>query len=119
HGRGAPPCLSPRRFVCNANRRKGGMVSYIAQPVERPAPARIFDTVAYAFVGLLLRLVRARAVFLAGQSRIAGPSFTLGSEQARLTVTLPAHVREEAVRAFETQFGAASIWPSVVAYFFA
>jgi putative oxidoreductase len=55
----------------------------------------------YALVALVLRLLMARAFFLAGQSKIEGPSVPLDVLGLEWSVTLPMAVRETTVQAFE------------------
>jgi putative oxidoreductase len=103
------------------------MVNFMAHPVERRSRSmsglgRIVAAcglVPYALVAVVLRVVMARAFFLSGQGKIAGPVVPLNLDDFTFTVTLPAQVRDETIRMFETRFADAPVWPAIVAYFFA
>ena len=73
----------------------------------------------YALVALVVRLVLARAFFLAGQGMIDGPVVPLGFKNVDLSFTLPAQVKEATLQAFATLFAGASVSPAVIATLFA
>ncbi len=101
-------------------------VAYITHPEER-APHSVSGNVLggivamcgvipYALVALVLRLVMARVFFLAGQTKITGPTFPLAYQDFSFSITLPTQVRDETIRAFETQFATSPVWPSLIAH---
>jgi putative oxidoreductase len=101
-------------------------VAYIARPEQRAPHSRtgtILDgiTVAcglipYALVALLLRFVMAHVLFVAGQAMIIGPRFPISYQDFNFSITLPAGLRDETIRTFETQFATSPIWPSLIAH---
>jgi putative oxidoreductase len=74
----------------------------------------------YALVALGLRMVMAGVFFLSGQSKIEGPSIPLrlGIFDLDLTVVLPAQIKPETFRIFETQYAGLPISPDLAAYLF-
>jgi putative oxidoreductase len=101
-------------------------VAYITHPEERAARSvsgnvlggvvAACGLIPYALVALALRVVMARVFFLSGQTKVVGPTFPLTYQDFSFSVTLPTQVRDETIRAFEAQFAASSIWPTVVAH---
>src|ERR1700686_1052796 len=90
--------------------------SVIAIIVERTL--LLCAIVPYALVALVLRLVLARAFFLAGQDKIDGPVIPLVFKQADLSFMLPAQIKDAAMRVFETHFAGAIVPPAVIASLF-
>jgi uncharacterized membrane protein YphA (DoxX/SURF4 family) len=74
----------------------------------------------YAFAGLGIRLVVARDVFLAGQTKIAGPVISLPTIHGGggLSFTLPAEIRQSTFELFATQYSALPMSPASAAYLF-
>jgi putative oxidoreductase len=101
-------------------------VAYIRVPEER-APSSVSGNilggivaacglVPYALVALLLRCVMARVFFVAGQAKIIGPAIPLSFQDFNVSITLPVQVRDETIRAFESQFASWPVWPSLMAH---
>jgi putative oxidoreductase len=74
--------------------------------------------VPYALVALVLRLVLARAFFLAGQDKIDGPVVPLVLKHADLSFMLPAQIKDAAMRVFETHFAGMAVPPAVITSLF-
>jgi len=75
----------------------------------------------YAVVGLALRLVMARALFLFGQPMIDGPTvpITWLGRAFEFSVVLPVELKAATLRLFETQYAALPMPSVVAAYVFA
>jgi putative oxidoreductase len=101
-------------------------VAYITHPDERAAHSASGNIlggivaacglIPYALVALALRFVMARVFFLSGQTKISGPTVPLAYQDFSFSITLPTQVRDETVRAFETQFATSPVWPSLIAH---
>lgn len=105
-----------------------------APMVDDPPPPERFSVIAvcfdklsvlcaivpYALVALGLRLVMARAFFVAGQAKIDGPSIpvSLFGRGYEFTVVLPAQIRESTFALFQAQYAALPLPPAVAAYLF-
>ena len=74
--------------------------------------------VPYALVALILRLVMARAIFLAGQAMVSGPDVPLSLGGFAYSIILPAQVRPEVLDAFATKFAAVPLSSSFIAHGF-
>jgi putative oxidoreductase len=74
----------------------------------------------YGLVGLGLRLLVARDVFLAGQAKIAGPSIPirLVFREGEFSVILPAEIRQSIFELFAAQYSALPIPSMIAAYLF-
>jgi putative oxidoreductase len=74
----------------------------------------------YALVALVLRLVMARVIFVAGQSKIAGPTIPIDLPVPGLdfSIVLPTEIKAETFRLFETQYASLPLPPSIAAYLF-
>jgi putative oxidoreductase len=72
----------------------------------------------YALVGLALRLIVARAVFLSGQMKIMGSSIPIPNPfgGSPFTVTLPAEIKPATFELFQTQYAALPMSPVTAAY---
>jgi putative oxidoreductase len=90
--------------------------SVIAIIVERTL--LLCAIVPYALIALVLRLVLARAFFLAGQDKIDGPVVALVLKHADMSFMLPAQIKDAAMRVFETHFAGATVPPAVIAALF-
>lgn len=94
----------------------------VQQPVSPPraSTARLCARVAYALLGLGLRLVMARSSFLSGQTKIDGPGVPIQWTTAGIdvSVTLPAAIRQTTLQLFETQYTDLPMTPVVAAYLF-
>jgi putative oxidoreductase len=97
------------------------------EPLEHEPLARNRSTAAavvavvratvYALVALGLRFVMARDFFLAGQTKIAGPSFALALPgYGEFTVTLPAALRPSTLELFAKEYPGLPISPESAAY---
>lgn len=75
-------------------------------------------TALYALVALGLRLLMARAFFLAGQTKIAGPSFTVPLIDGSFSITLPAEIKETTFELFAKQYAALPVSPTLAAWLF-
>jgi putative oxidoreductase len=101
------------------------MVDYIAHPAQRGSHSvagHFFDRfvavcglVPYSVVAVVLRLVVARAFLALGQTMITGPSIPVSFQNVILSITLPVAVRDEIIRAYETQFASWPVWPWLLA----
>jgi putative oxidoreductase len=80
------------------------------------AAVAILGVVPYALVALVLRLVMARAMFLAGQAMVFGPDLPLSLKGFAYSVTLPAQVKPEVLDAFAAKFAAVPQWSAVIAF---
>lgn len=70
----------------------------------------------YALVGLALRLVMARLLFLDGQARIEGPQVPLNIPNFDVSVALPLQVKAESFSALVSQLAPLPVQPAVAAY---
>jgi putative oxidoreductase len=70
----------------------------------------------YALVALALRLVMAQLFFLDGQTRIAGPRYSLSLFDFDFSAVLPLQVKAETFNAFLTQYAALPVPPVLGAY---
>jgi putative oxidoreductase len=82
--------------------------------------ARLCALVAYALVGLGLRLVMARVFFISGQAKIEGPGVPIHWSTGGIdfSVTLPAGIKETTFQLFERQYADLPMAPGVAAYVF-
>lgn len=71
--------------------------------------------ISYALVGLALRLVMARLLFLDGQARIDGPSVPLSVHEFSFSVVLPLQIRPETLNGFLTQNPPLPLPPTFIA----
>ncbi len=101
--------------------------SVMARPAPRPHPMRAvlggfiaaLGVVPYALVALILRLVMARAVFLAGQAMVSGPDVPLSLGGFAYSIILPARVRPETLELFAAKFAAVPLSSGFIAHGFA
>lgn len=70
----------------------------------------------YALVGLALRLVMARLLFLDGQTRIEGPLVPLNVPNFDFTVVVPMQVKAESFTALVSQLAPLPVPPAIAAY---
>jgi putative oxidoreductase len=75
--------------------------------------------VPYAVVALILRIVAARAIFIFGQTKLAGQPMRLSLAGITGTVLVPNHIPDAAFKAAATQFASVSISPTLIATAFA
>ena len=101
-------------IVATPKRESGSLIVTI---IERTL--LLCAIVPYALVALALRLVLARAFFLAGQDKIDGPVVPLVLRHADLSFMLPAQIKDQVVQAFATHFTGATVPPAVTAGVFA
>jgi putative oxidoreductase len=83
--------------------------------------ARLGARVAYALLGLGLRLVMARVFFISGQAKIEGPAVPIHWSTGGIdfSVTLPAGIKETTTfQLFERQYADLPMAPGVAAYLF-
>jgi putative oxidoreductase len=82
--------------------------------------ARLGARVAYALLGLGLRLVMARVFFISGQAKIEGPAVPIHWSTGGIdfSVTLPAGIKETTFQLFERQYADLPMAPGVAAYLF-
>ncbi len=99
-----------------AERLPAGSHSIIASTIDKLV--LVCGVIPYALVALLLRLVMARVVFLAGQSKIEGPQLPIHVNDFTFSVVLPAGVRDATFRMFETQYANLPLSPTVAAYLY-
>ncbi len=99
------------------------MTDMVEVPPPRPhsSTARFIDCmvqvcaiVPYSLAALVLRVVMARVFFATGQEMIDGPKRQLRGYDYALT--LPAQVRDETLRLFETKFADSPFSPKLMAY---
>ena len=87
-------------------------------PPPRSIIASIVAVIPYALVALALRFIMARVFFLSGQAKIEGPVIPLKIGDLEFSVTLPADIKDPALRMFEAQYADLPIAPVVAAYLF-
>jgi putative oxidoreductase len=73
----------------------------------------------YAVVALVLRLLLARAFFLAGQEMLDSPPVSFTVYGANVSFMLPAHIKDAALQLFGTHFPGTAVPTAVTAGLFA
>jgi putative oxidoreductase len=76
----------------------------------------VCSSVPYSAVALALRLVLARLFFLDGQTRVAGPRYSMSVYDFDVSAVLPSHVKAATFDAFLTQYAAVPVPPALGAY---
>jgi putative oxidoreductase len=72
----------------------------------------------FALVALILRIVVAWGIFLAGQAKIVGPTLPFSFRGSSYSVILPAQVRDEMLGAFATLFPNGPVSSALIAHIF-
>jgi putative oxidoreductase len=94
---------------------RSATAAWLVEKLVRPCAL-----IAYALVGLGLRLVMARAFFISGQAKIEGPGVPIHWTTGGIdfSVTLPAGIKETTFQLFERQYADLPMAPGVAAYLF-
>ena len=106
----------------------GNSIAEAPRAANRPATTagmveklgRLCARVAYALVGLGLRLVMARVFFISGQAKIEGPGAPIHWSPGGIdfSVTLPSGIKATTFQLFERQYADLPMAPGVAAYLF-
>lgn len=74
--------------------------------------------VPYSLIALGLRVVMARVVFVAGQSKISGPQIPIDILDFHTSIVLPAAVKQMTFQSFQDQYAGLPMQPALAAYLF-